>query len=94
MSALGIDIDLATDFLEDHWGDELRCEHDHLGAEGEPLVACTITVTHRWVGSCGAAPDNICAALAEVVRSDIAINWERCSECMRRCAECWSVIPV
>jgi len=88
MTALGIDIDLRTDFLEDHWGDECKCESAHIY-----VPVCSVGVTHRVVFGCGnASGRNLCAlAAAEVVDF---LTYGICDDCDKPAADCWRVIPA
>ena len=86
MSALGIDIDLRTDFLEDHWGDdEAACELDHTG------TPCSVTVSAVF-RSC-VSPQLICAKAATDLSEIIADETTPCT-CGQSIASHWSVIPV
>lgn len=90
MSALGIDIDLRPDYLEDHWGDECRCESKHFAVSAVRSV-CSKKVVARLQITCVKGHSALWCA-NRVVEHDfeIAEGLTDC-ECGKPLADCWVV---
>lgn len=89
MTALGIDIDLTVDFLEDHYADHCKCESVH----GAPVPPCTTEVTHRFSSCTRTAGINICSGAYDYVVGEIA-GTKRCHYCRQPARDCWTVTPA
>lgn len=87
MSALGIDIDLRPDYLEDHWDDEAKCQSAH--SKGE----CSISVVARKIVDCQGRDFLICQNSFNINFISIQVG-HICKGCGRTKKECWELIPV
>ena len=87
MSALGIDIDLTTDHLEDHWGDEAKCT-----TRGH-RTNCSVAVVARVIAKCGAPSTLWCANRVQDYLT-MAPRGALCSDCFTPISVCFAVIPV
>ncbi len=83
MTALGIDIDLATDYALDHEPKcELMCTED-----GCSRTAVAIEKTCE-------GPFLMCEPTTEFVMEHLLRGTAQCAACLKPLAACWSVIPL
>lgn len=86
MSALGIDIDLSTDFLEDRLTDNCKCQIAHNKTTCE-IVVVAIRKTCQ-------PPILICANGVRSTYAHMTDEVNRCGHCARPCFVCWSVVAI
>ena len=86
------DFDIREDYLEDHWGDEAKCELSHKDLVGNDDYS---TCSHSAVAAFRVCWDDesplICANYVAAIE---ALQADTCDECDRPISECWSMIPV
>ncbi len=73
--------------LEEIWGEDLKCESQHL----DENRVCSGLVTHV-VYSC-TPPWHVCSASAGWYRIWAAEGWD-CDDCGEMIAECWRIVPI
>lgn len=89
MTALGIDIDLTVDYLEDTYADDCRCESAHTHPR---CLTCTVEVSHRAIFCTGELL--VCSGHARFAQESIEDSKTRCADCNQLCADCWQLVPV
>jgi hypothetical protein len=87
--ALGIDIDLTTDFLEERLADNCKCESKHR-APGNKV--CSIDVRWRVLSACSNLSFLVCDNHAKDNLQRMDDGWI-CARCDKPAADCWRVTP-
>lgn len=78
-----------TDFLEDLWMDDCKCEsptHD------KGRIICSHDVGYR-ISWCGPSA-NLCRAMGEHAKTLVQLKLTVCAGCSRDIAKCWTIRPI
>lgn len=87
--ALGIDIDLSTDFLEDRLTDNCKCESFHTDPRNR---VCSELVTARF--ACCEVEMLVCDRSVAYARDTISNPFAFCALCEEPASVCWRVTPA
>lgn len=85
-----LDTHTNTDFLEDLWLDDCKCEAAH----GPEIPTCSIQATHRVRVTCIPSESNLCQAAASAFPNLVAMT-KTCPACLSgKTVDHWTIRPI